>query len=450
MPSLFFHRAGGLAVAFASACAALPAWSLDLAQAYALALEQDPTIRAARAAAAAGRERLPQARAQFLPSISASASRFRNDLETTAPDFLGRSTTTDERYTSSSEALTLRQPLFRKQLTAQHRHAQAVFDDANATLAREEQNLVVRVTQAYFETLLAEEQLALVGVQKTTYTAQVDAARKGFAAGAGTRTDIDEAQARLDLTVAQELEARQQVDLARRQLQVLTGRPVLEPVAPVDVRALPLGPPAPASLDDWTARAEASSPEVASARAQLEAARADVERAQAGHFPTLDAIAQISRSNSDNITRVNSRFHQKQVGVQLAIPIFQGGYVNSQVREALALVDRAGSRLEALRSDLGVRVHREFRGVTEGVLRVRALEQAVRSTEQLADSSRRSFAAGARTRLDILNAEQQAGAARRDLAQARFNYVVARVRLKALAGDLQADNISEVNAWLRQ
>lgn len=450
MPSLFVHRAGGLAVALASACAALPAWSLDLAQAYALALEQDPTIRAARAAAAAGRERLPQARAQFLPSISASASRFKNDLETTAPDFLGRSTTTDERYTSSSETLTLRQPLFRKQLTAQYRQAQAVFDDANATLAREEQNLVVRVTQAYFETLLAEEQLALVGVQKATYTAQVDAARKGFAAGAGTRTDIDEAQARLDLTVAQELEASQQVDLARRQLQVLTGRPVLEPVAPVDVRALPLGPPAPASLDDWTARAEASSPEVASARAQLDAARADVERAQAGHFPTLDAIAQISRSNSDNITRVNSRFHQKQVGVQLAIPIFQGGYVNSQVREALALVDRAGSRLEALRSDLGVRVHREFRGVTEGVLRVRALEQAVRSTEQLADSSRRSFAAGARTRLDILNAEQQAGAARRDLAQARFNYVVARVRLKALAGDLQADNISEVNAWLRQ
>ena len=174
-----------------------------------------------------------------------------------------------------------------------------------------------------------------------------------------------------------------------------------------------------------------------------------MDRAQAGHYPTLDAIAQVSRNNHDDITRPNTRFHQKQVGVQLAIPIFQGGYVNSQVREALALVDRAGSRLEALRSDLGVRVHREFRGVTEGVLRVRALEQAVRSSEQLADSSRRSFAAGARTRLDILNAEQQAGTARRDLAQARFNYLVARVRLKALAGDLQADNISEVNAWLR-
>ena len=132
------------------------------------------------------------------------------------------------------------------------------------------------------------------------------------------------------------------------------------------------------------------------------------------------------------------------------MPIFQGGYVNSQVREALALLERADNRLEALRRDLGVRVHREFRGVTEGVLKVKALEQAVRSTEQLAVSSRRSFDAGARTRLDILNAEQQASEARRDLAQARFSYLVARVRLKALAGDLKVENIDEINGWLQR
>ena len=149
MPGKFIHRAGRLAVALACAGAAAPSWSLDLAQAYALALEQDATIRAARAAAAAGRERLPQARAQFLPNLSASASRFKNSLETTAPDFLGRSTTTDDHYTSSSEALTLRQPLFRKQLMAQFRQASAVVDDANATLAREEQNLVVRVASTW-------------------------------------------------------------------------------------------------------------------------------------------------------------------------------------------------------------------------------------------------------------------------------------------------------------
>ena len=434
----------------AVACAVPPAWSLDLVEAYRLALEQDATIRAARAAAEAGRERLPQARAQYFPNISASVSRFRNDLDTTGPDSLGRTTTTNDNYTSSNNVLTLRQPLFRKQLAAQYRQAEALVAGSNAQLERDEQNLVVRVTQAYFETLLAEEQLLLVGAQKATYTAQLDAARKGLGAGAGTRTDIDEAQARLDLTLAQELEARQNVDLARRQLQVLINRPVLERVAPIDVRKLQLAPPAPESVDAWTTQAEASSPEIAAARAQVEVALADVDKAQAGHYPTLDAVAQISRSNSDIVTRVNSRFHHKQIGLQLAIPIFQGGYVNSQVREAQALLDRANGRLEETRRDLGVRVHKEFRGVTEGVLRVRALEQAVRSAEQLALSSRRSFEAGARTRLDILNAEQQAGTARRDLAQARFNYLVARVRLKALAGDFRADNVDEINGWLQR
>jgi len=443
----FFNSAAGLAIA--CACGVQPAWSLDLAEAYRLALDQDASIRASRAAADAGRERLPQARAQFFPNISASVSRFRNDLDSTGPDLLGRTTTTNDNYNSSNDVLTLRQPLFRKQLAAQYRQAQALVAGSNAVLERDEQNLVIRVTQAYFETLLAEEQLLLVGAQKATYSAQLDAARKGFGAGAGTRTDIDEAQARLDLTIAQELEARQNVDLARRQLQVLINRPILERVAPVDVGKLQLAPPAPESVDAWTAQAEAYSPEIASAKAQVEVAMADVDKANAGHYPTLDAVAQISRSNSDIVTRVNSRFHHRQIGLQLAIPIFQGGYVNSQVREALALLDRANSRLEETRRDLGVRVHKEFRGVTEGVLRVRALEQAVRSAEQLALSSRRSFEAGARTRLDILNAEQQAVTARRDLAQARFNYLVSRVRLKALAGEFKADSVDEINGWLQ-
>ena len=447
MPHLF--RAAAVAIAAAAACALSQAQTLDLAGAYRLALEQDATIRASRAAADAGRERLPQARAQFFPNIGITSSRYRNDLDTTAPNLLGVNTTTRDLYNSSSDALTLRMPIFRKQLFAQYDEAKAQVADANATLERDEQNLVMRVTQAYFETLYADEQVALIGLQKAAYTTQVDAARKAFAAGAGTRTDIDEAQARLDLAVAQELEARQSVDLARRRLQVLINQPVLQPLAPVDVRKLQLVPPTPATIEEWTALAEAVSPELQSARAQLEAARAGVEKAKAGHYPTLDATAQISRSNSENVTRLFSQYNQKQIGVQLSIPIFQGGYVNSQVREALAVLERAENKVEEMRRDLGVRVHDQFRGVTEGVLKVRALEQAVRSSEQLAVSSRRSFDAGARTRVDILNAEQQAGQARRDLAQARFAYLVARVRLKALSGGLKSANIDEINGWLQ-
>jgi outer membrane protein, protease secretion system len=288
----------------------------------------------------------------------------------------------------------------------------------------------------------------LIGLQKAAYAGQVDAATKSFRAGAGTRTDIDDAQARFDLALAQELEARENVDLARRQLQSLIDQPVTS-LARLDVAKMQLADPAPGTPQEWTAIAEAASPELMSARAQVEVARADVDRALSGHYPTLDAVVQASRNTSENVTRIDTRYYQKQVGLQLTVPIFQGGFVNSQHREALALVDRAQNRLEELRRDLGVRIHREFKGVAEGVLKVRALEQAVRSAESALASTRRTFEAGARTRIDILNAEQQAGQARRDLSQARLLYMLSRVRLKALAGGLKAENIDEMNRWLQ-
>ncbi len=430
----------------AALCA--PAWAMDLSQAYQAALEQDASLRAVRASTDAKRERLPQARAQLLPNISASVSRNRNNLERTTPNFLGEAVTTNERYASSGESLTLRQPLFRMFQFADYRQAQAQVDDANAVLEREIQNLSVRVSGAYFEALLAEEQLALVLAQKTAYTTQLDAARKRFAAGSGTRTDIDEAQAALDMNAAQELEVRQNLDYTKRQLQTLTNRPV-ESLARLDADRLQLRLPDPQRLEDWTERAERSSPEIQSLKAQVEVARQEVAKAQAGHMPTLDAIAQWSRSDSENVTSVNTRYTNKSVGLQLNIPIFAGGYVNSTVRQALADQERAEQALEALRRDLGVRVHKEFRGMTEGVLKVRALEQAVRSAEQVVISNRRSFDAGSRTLMDTLNAEQQRVAALRDLAQARYMYLISRVRLQALAGGPKTEVIDEINSWLR-
>lgn len=438
---------GSRVIALAAALTCLPGWALDLSQAYQAALEQDATLRAVRAATDAKRERLPQARAQLLPNLSASASRNQNRLERTSPNFLGEAVTTQERYGSSSEALTLRQPLFRKYQMADYRQAQAQVNDANAILEKELQNLAVRVSSAYFEALLAEEQLTLVLSQKVAYATQLDAARKRFAGGSGTRTDIDEAQAALDLNFAQELEARQNLDYTQRQLQTLTNRPA-DKLAPLDAVKLQLVPPAPARLEDWTERAEMTSPEIQSLKAQVEAARHEVDKAKAGHYPTLDAVAQWSRSNSENVTSVNTRYTNRSIGVQLNLPLYSGGFVNSTVRQALADLERAEQALEATRRDLGVRVHREFRGVTEGVLRVRALEQAVRSAEQVVISNRRSFEAGSRTLVDTLNAEQQKVSAQRDLAQARYIYLISRVKLQALAGGPKTEVLDEINGWL--
>ncbi len=420
---------------------------INLKQVYEAALQKDASIKASRAAAESGREKLPQARAGLLPQISASAGRNNNNLDTTAPNILGNLSTTNDQYYSDSRSVQLRQPLMNMQRWLQFQQAKSIVDEVEANLDRDLQNLVVRVAGAYFETLLADEQLELVLAQKTLYTALVDAAKKGFVAGSGTRTDVDDAQSRLDMALAMELEARQNQDLTRRQLQLLIDQPVAQ-LAKLNVRALKLSPPEPPSLDQWTQKAEQASPEIKAMQARLEQARREVSKSQAGHLPTLDAVAQWSNSGSENITRINSRYENKSIGLQLNIPIYTGGYVNSTIRQAVAEQTRAEESLEALRRDLGVRVHKEYRGVSEGVMRVRALEQAARSAEQMMKSTQMSFKAGSRTQLDVLNAQQQYTMALRDLTQARFVYLMSKVKLAALSGDDAVASIDEVNASL--
>lgn len=438
----------------ASAClvllgmaAALPAWSLDLRQAYEAAYENDATIRAARAGAQASREKLPQARAQQLPNVSLNASRNHNDLTSKTQNMLGQQTTNENQYYSGSQSLSVRQPLYRPYLSALVRQAQAQVEDADAALERDEQTLVTRVGEAYFDALLAQDQVLLIEAQKATYATQLDAARKGLEAGTGTRTDIDEAQARLDLTLAQELEALQNVEFTHRRLESLTGR-TADVLASLDVQRFNPTAPIPGLVDAWVERAEQASPELQSLRAQLDAAGMEVEKAQAGHKPTLDAVAQWSRSSSDTVTSVNQRYDNKSIGLQLTVPLYAGGYVSSTVRQAVAAQERAREALEAARRDLGVRVHREFRGMTEGVLRVKALEQAVRSAEQAVLSNQKSFQAGSRTTVDVLNAQQQKTTAQRDLAQARYLYLVSRLRLQALAGDDRQASVEQANSAL--
>jgi outer membrane protein/protease secretion system outer membrane protein len=421
---------------------------MDLKQVYQAALEQDATIRASRAAADSGRERLPQARAGLLPQVSASAGRSNNNLDTTAPNILGTPVTTNDQYFSDNRTLQLRQPLLNMQRWQQFQQAKSVVEEVEANLERDLQNLVVRVAGAYFESLMADEQLELVQAQIKTYTALVDAAQKGLAAGSGTRTDVDDAKARLDMATAQELEARQSQDLTRRQLQLLVNQPVNQ-IAKLDVAALKLSAPEPANLEDWTRRAEQASPEIRALQARLEAARREVSKSQAAHLPTLDAVAQWSNSGSENITRVNSRYENKTLGLQLNIPLYSGGYVSSTIRQAVAEQTRAEETLEALRRDLGVRVHKEYRGVSEGVLRVRALEQAARSAEQMMRSTQMSLKAGSRTQLDVLNAQQQFTLALRDLAQARMAYLLSKVRLASLVGDDALVSVEQVNASLQ-
>ncbi|MDD2712562.1 MAG: TolC family outer membrane protein [Simplicispira sp.] len=437
-----------LALLTAGLAPTAPAWALNLSEAYDAAHANDATVRAARAGAQATRERLPQARAQRLPNISASATRNYNDLTSTTQRPMGLPPARDEnQYYSGSKTLSVRQPLYRPYLGALVRQAQAQVAGADAQLENDEQALAIRVGETYFDALLAREQRALIAAQKTTYTTQLDAAGKRLQAGSGTRTDIDEAQARLDLTLAEELEVQQNEDFTRHRLESLTGQ-TIDSLAALDVERFAAQAPVPASVQDWIERAEHNSAELQALRAQLEVARQEIEKAKSGHLPTLDAVAQWSRTSSDSVTSVNSRYDNKTIGLQLNVPLYAGGYVSSTVREAVAAQERARELLEAARRELALRVHREFRGMTEGVLRIRALEQAVRSGEQAVLSNRKSFEAGIRTTLDVLNAEQQKTLALRDLAQARYVYLVSRLRLQSLAGQDQRSNIAQANSAL--
>ncbi|WP_424859776.1 MULTISPECIES: TolC family outer membrane protein [unclassified Tepidimonas] len=428
--------------------AAPAAHGMGLAEAHRLALQNDATLRAARAAADVQRERLPLAQAQLLPNVALGASRVYNDLSRTASDFLGRPQRIDEQYPSYNATLSIRQPLYRPALRAGVEQARSVVADAEAVLAAETNRLAERVTAAYLEALLNQDQLELVLKQQQVALRQLDAAEKAWRVGTGIRTDIDEIQARLDLLRADELRARQAHDMARRQLENLTGvsASTLWPLAP---ERLVLEPPQPSTLAEWQAAAEANSPELAALRARRDAARQEIERARAGHLPTLDAVAQITRSASENVTTPSSSYTNRLIGLQLNVPLYAGGAVDASVRQAVAELTRVEETLEATRRDLGLRVHREFRAVTEGVARIRALEQALRSADQVVTANRRSYEAGTRTVLDVLNAEQQRQSVLRDLAQARYEYLLARVRLVSLSGGDVEGTIAGVDGVLR-
>ncbi len=435
-------------LALALLSCATSSWSMDLLQAYEAAKANDASIRASRAAADMGRERLPQARSQLLPSLTASVGTNRNQLSSGVPNSLGQIQSSDTDYPSSNRTVSLRQPLFRAYQMAQYRQAQAQVDDTEAALAQEEQDLAVRVSGAYFEAMLTHEQLALVLAQRASYSTQLAAAKQALVGGSGTRTDVDEAQARLDMTVASEIEARQSIDYTLRQLQTLVNQPI-NGLSRLDLSRFTLADPQPNQVESWIEKLELNNRHLQSLKAQVEAARKEVDKAQSGHTPTLDAVVQWSRSQSENVLNVQSSYTNKAIGLQLNVPIYSGGYVNSTVRQALAGVERAEQLLEGGRRDLAVSVHKEFRGVTENMARIRALEQALRSADQLVLSNRKSLQAGSRTLMDVMNAEQQRMLTLRDLAQARFMYLISKVRLLALTGSADADAIAGINQVLK-
>lgn len=423
------------------------AFALDLIQSYRLALQQDARYQAARADTAASREAVPQALAQLLPNLSSSLSRNKNQTDSEVPGFLGSRVHNNYEYLSSSYALNLRQPLYRKYSFAQYRQAQSQVVGAEALLDKSLQDMLVRLSGAYFEALMAHDQMALVQSQKEAYAAQLQGSKRLLQAGQGTRTDVDDAQARYDMILAQELEAQHNLGHTRKQLEAIINRPAGE-LARLNPGRMELLPPTPANLEEWIARGEEVNPDLRAARANIESSRLELEKAKAGNYPTVDLVASRSRSLSVNDVTINQLYLTSSVGLQVNIPLFAGGYVDSQVRQALANLEKYRQQYEAGRRELDLQIGKEFQNVSEGVLKVKALEQAERSADQAVYSNQKGLQAGTRTLVDILNAQQQRLNVRRDLAQSRYQYILARLRLQGLVGAINEEEITVINAWL--
>jgi len=424
-----------------------PNHSLTLLSAWQAGWSNDPQLRAARAAQAVVSERLPLARSQLLPQAQLGLARNANNVTREGLNTLQQRQEIFDRYESANSTLQVRQPILRPQQLVAVQQASAFIRESKAVLDRELQNFSVRLTTAYFDVLLAMDQVELIDSQRRFLELAVAAEKQALALGFGTRTDVDAAVARLDLNRAQALEGGQQLAMARRQLEAFVAQPV-GALAPLDATRVETVTAIDDDLNAWVMRAQAASPEVQQLLAQRDVSSQEMNKARAGHLPTVDLVAQMQRSRSENTISPQAQYTNRTVGVQVNIPLYSGGFVNSQTRQASADVQRIDEQIQALKADLSVRVHKEFRGVVEGRARVRALEVAVRSAEVALDSARKSVKAGVRTTVDVLNAEQQRMQAKRDLSQARYSMLVSLVRLQALTGNTDEPFISRLNSAL--
>ena len=418
----------------------------DLLSIYREAQVQDATYAGAKAAYIGAQEKLPQARSLLLPNINFGAGAHYNEVDTDYPSKVfpsGRHEFYDYNY-----GVNLTQPLYRRQNNATYEQAKVQVRQAESQLTASAQDLMTRVAQGYFDVLLARANLATIRSQKTAVAEQLEQAKRNFIVGTATITDSREAQARYDLVVAQELVAENDLEVKSRGLEQIVGKPVGK-LAGLTT-PVTLNPPEPADMAAWVEQAYQSSLQVAIAQQSVEIAAQEIKKADAGHYPTLDAVGSLTESYANGSAQgIASDVKALVVGVQLNIPLYQGGGISSRVREAVAGQERARQDLESARRSVALQTRTAFLGVTSGLGQIKALEQAVGSTKLQLESTKLGQEVGVRTAVDVLNAEQQLAAAQRDLAQALFNTIVNQLKLKAAVGKLAEADLADVNILLK-
>lgn len=444
-------------IAFALLGINLPVGATDLVETYHAAQGQDSVFAAARSTQQAGKEKLTQGRSTLLPSVNITANSTYNNNEvqynqTGLPPTIVQGTS---RFINNGAAITLVQPLYRQNNWLVYSESELQVVQTDAQFKNAEQDLIIRSAQAYFDVLAAQDAVNLADAQKTAIGEQLAQAKRNFEVGSATITDTLEAQARYDLTDSQAIAAQSNLEIKERTYQQLTNSlpKNLQPVG----TALKLEVPQPADVEKWVAEAQLGNLQLAAAQAAAELADKEVTRNRGGHYPTLDLVGSYGKNkitpvgdgtfgNGNNALDTDQT--TSYVGVQLNIPLFQGGSTQSKWREAEANRDRANAELESARRNVDLQTRQAYTGVVNGMSQVMALQQALKSSEKLLEASKLGQEVGVRTNLDVLNAQQQLFSTRRDLYLAKYNYLISRLKLKAAVGSLAEDELVMVNQAL--
>jgi outer membrane protein len=399
----------------------------------------DAQYAAARAAWQAGQEKSVQGRAGLLPNVNLGGNMRYNNVESTLPGG-------DANYDSNGLSINAAQPLFRKQNWVQYAQAKEQVKIADMQLKVAEQDLALRVAQAYFDVLESQDNIAFINSQKSAITEQLAFAKRNFEVGTATITDTHEAQARFDLAVAQEIAEQNSLSIRLSTLEKLIGKPAGTLDTLVELKPLKTEI---SSIDEWAARAAEGNLQAEIQRIARTIADQEVERNRAGHYPTVDAVASYAINNGQNFgsTQVDTR--TASIGVELNLPIYQGGLTSSRVREAVANQEKARQDVEVATREASLQARQAWLNVNSGLARVHALEQALVSTRAQLDSTKLGLEVGVRTNLDVLNAEQQVLSARRDLAGARYAYLLSGLALKAAVGSLSPDDLAVIDLYLK-
>ena len=413
---------------------------------YHQALAHDPTLASALSANKAAQEIIEQGKALYRPTINFSANA--NTTQSHIRYLRGTPPPGSTNFENFNATIEARQPIYRKQNLVEMDQAVTQVSLADKQYHLSQQELILRSTQAYFDVLIAQDKIALIDAQKVAILSQLDQAKATFEVGTATITDVSEAQARYDLIIAQEIAAVNEFEIAKRSIEAITGElPTKLATVKPDIQATQLSQ----NMQDWQQVGLQNNLNIQIQQDALKLAEQEVEHANAGHLPTLDAVASVGdnySNGSPSVFSTGNDLKSATIGLQLQIPLYAGGAITSKARQAVLNKQKALDDVDIARRNTDLETQRAYLNLGTTIAQVKALEQALTSSQSQLDSTKLGYEVGVRTSVDVLNAQQELFSAKRDLLQARYSYLVNIIRLKAASGLVSELDLQDINQQL--